>query len=106
MTTENKKVYLPIPVTKADTVFGGKCKDILPKWEDIPDEFKAQSNPWCQWQSNWFFHGLANNPIPKEGTDGDLAMANLQCVQGSFEPKHQHKQAGVAYLASLWFVAP
>lgn len=103
MTTSSR---LPIPVSKIDIVFGGKLKEILPPWEEIPDEFKRDSNPWVKWQQQWFFRGLESTPKAKEGIDANLAMSNLACVQGSFEPKHQHKQAGVAYLASLWFENP
>lgn len=95
----------PILVTKADVAFGGKAMEILPAYRLIPDEFKRGSNPWVQWQSEWFYSGLKQMPTPKPGIDLQLAMANLACVQGSFEPKHEHKQAGVAYLASLWFEA-
>lgn len=95
----------PIPVTKADVAFGGKAMEILPAYQSIPDEFKRGSNSWVQWQSEWFYSGLKRMPAPKPGIDLQLAMANLACVQGSFEPKHEHKQAGVAYLASLWFEA-
>lgn len=33
----------------------------------------------------------------------DKAFRHLAACQGSFEPKHEHKQAAVAWLASLWF---
>lgn len=100
------KKYMPIEVTDADLAFGGKAMEILPKWGDIPEEFKRDRNPWVQWQRQWFFRGLEKRPTPKEGIDGALAMKNLACVQGSFAPKHEHKEAGVAYLASLWFASP
>lgn len=80
--------------------------EILPPYKDIPDEFKSQRNKWVQWQQGWFFTGLKSKPEAKDGIDGDLAMANLACAQASFEPKNEHKEAGVAYLASLWFKAP
>jgi len=38
-----------------------------------------------------------------EGVDGGLAIRHLQVIQASFEPKHEHKEAAVAYLASPWF---
>jgi len=31
---------------------------------------------------------------------------HLQTIQGSFEPKHEHKQDCVAYFMSLWFQGP
>lgn len=98
--------YLPIDVSKVDVVFGGSVNKILPPYSAIPEEFKRDSNKWCEWQRKWFFSGLDRYPVAKEGIDLKTAMRNLSCVQGSFEPKHEHKQAGVAYLASLWFTSP
>ena len=102
MSTERK----PIEVNDVDVAFGGKVDEILPPWKDIPEEFKGGRSPWVDWQSDWFFKGLDRNPVPKEGIDLHLAMANLAAVQRSWAPKHEHKQAGVAYLASLWFSSP
>lgn len=98
--------HMPIEVSKADQAFGGRVDEILPKWAEIPDEFKRDSNPWCRWQADWFYSGLNRYPVAKDGIDMNMAMRNLACVQGSFAPKHEHKAAGVAYLASLWFSSP
>lgn len=100
------KKYVPIDVTDADRAFGGKAMEILPPYGSIPDEFKRGSNPWVKWQQQWFYSGLKAYPVPKDGIDLKKAMHNLACVQGSFAPKHEHKEAGVAYLASLWFSSP
>ena len=96
----------PIPVTAADMAFGGKCAEILPPMAEIPTEFLGHSGVWLDWQNEWFMRGLKRYPVAKAGIDLNLAMNNLQCVQGSYAPKHEHKQAGVAYLASLWFEQP
>lgn len=98
--------HKPIEVSKADQVFGGRVDDILPAWKDIPEEFKNNNHPWCKWQSDWFYEGLKKYPVPNDGVDLDSALSNLACVQGSWSPKHEHKVAGVAYLASLWFSSP
>jgi len=76
---------------------------ILPDYKDIPEDFKRQANKWVQWQQEWFFNGLKQMPKPKVGIDLKKAMRHLKCIQASFAPKHEHKEAGVAYLASLWF---
>lgn len=34
--------------------------------------------------------------------DANDALANIQTALRSFEPKHEHKMAGVAYLMSMW----
>lgn len=40
---------------------------------------------------------------PREGIDAVVALTHLGVVQTSFEPTAEHKEAAVAYLASLWF---
>ena len=98
--------YLPIPVSDVDIAFGGKAMQILPPMTAIPEEFHNDSNEWNRFVSDWFFGGLKKYPVPREGVDFKLALRNLACVIGSFEPKHEHKEAGAAYLASLWFKSP
>lgn len=93
----------PQAVTGLDVTFGGKMQDLLPPYDSIPKEFKG-NHPWCTWQREWFYNGLKNGfPKPKEGIDVGQAMAHLKAIQCSFDPSHEHKEAGVAYLASLWF---
>lgn len=96
----------PKEVTGVDVAFGGSVQKLMPSYEAIPDEFKRGNNYWCQWQSKWFYEGLDGVPKPKDGVDGKKAMRHLAAVQRSFEPKHEHKSAAVAYLASLWFEPP
>ncbi len=99
---------LPIPVTALDRAFGGAggtLHKILPPMREIPTEYEGR-DMWEDWQAEWFFRGLKRRPVPREGIDLNTALDNLAVVQGSFEPKHEHKQAGVAYLASLWFSSP
>ena len=79
---------------------------LLPPMADIPQEFQRW-NPNGKWQkfaSDWFFSGLADlKLIPKEGVDQKIALNHLRAIIGSFEPQHEHKEAAVAWLASLWF---
>ena len=104
--TTNAAKYLPIEIDGADVAFGGQAMNILPPYHAIPDEFKRANNPWVKWSGDWFVKGLDRYPVAKDGIDLILAMRNLSAVQRSFEPKHEHKEAGVAYLASLWFSSP
>ena len=79
---------------------------LLPKWDTIPDEFRRnRGTKWNEIQSRWFYRGLPKETqfIPKEGIDVNIAIRHLKAIQGSFEPKHEHKEAGVAWLMSLWF---
>ena len=98
----------PTPVDQVDLAFGGKMDKLMPSQASIPDEFKNfnSRNVWVEWQSDWFFNGLKQNPTPKVGVDLNAAMRHLRAIQASFEPKHEHKTSAVAYLASLWFDKP
>lgn len=96
----------PQDVTDLDLAFGGEMKTLLPPYEDIPAEFKRhRGNKWVDFQNDWFFYGLGPKTKykPKKGIDKDAALRHLRAIQGSWEPKHEHKEAGVAFLASLWF---
>lgn len=93
----------PQTVTALEMSFGGKMDKLLPPLSDIPVEFK-KPNKWTKIQSKWFYEGL---PVGTEfsfkpGIDGNAALRHLKTIQGSFEPKHQHKEAAVAWLMSLW----
>lgn len=94
--------YVPVEVTDLDMAFGGKAMEILPAYKDIPDEFKRGKHPAREFASNWFFKGLSETPKAKPGIDLSLALSNLRACLVDFEPKHEHKVDGVAYLASLW----
>jgi len=37
--------------------------------------------------------------------DSQLAWRHIMTCLKSFEPKHEHKMAGVGYLLSLWFLS-
>ncbi|TXH09053.1 MAG: hypothetical protein E6R04_09235 [Spirochaetes bacterium] len=96
----------PQPVTDVTLAFPASVMMLMPKYEDIPEEFRDRnsSSKWIQFQRDWFFKGLkVSGLIPKKGIDLDTALRQLQAIQGSYEPKHEHKEACVAYLASLWF---
>ena len=97
---------IPVPeVTGLDITFGNIKH--LPKWEDIPEIYKRGNNFWNNLTSQWFFCGLKQEDLatfkPRDGVDNKKAMMALSTILSSFEPKHEHKEAGVAYLLSEWF---
>lgn len=98
---------IPIPeVTDVDIAFPASVKKWMPDMKDIPEEFKDwnRENKWTKAQSDWFFNGIKKAQFtPKSGVDAEKAFRVLACIQGSFEPKHEHKKAAVAYLMSQWF---
>ena len=95
----------PVPVLAVDLAFGGDMEKLLPKYEDIPEEFKGSRNgKWMKLYEDWMFRGLKNIKIqPKEGIDSEVAMRHLGAIMVSFAPSSEEKEASVAYLASLWF---
>lgn len=99
----------PKDVTYLDLAFGpSNLSDYLPTVGEIPKELNNWNHPWQEFISRWFFSGLPVEefPTPKEGIDAKKAKAHVCCVLRSFEPKHEHKTAGCAYLMSLWFELP
>ncbi len=77
---------------------------LLPAYNDIPEEFRRGRTKWNRLFSDWFFGGLEKlELIPHEGIDKNRALIHIRAVMGSFEPKHEHKEAGVSYLLSQWF---
>ena len=93
----------PHEVGDVDCAFPARALELMPEYSAIPAEFKNDSNPWAQWQSDWFFGGLKKMPEPKSDIDLNSAIRHLHVIQGSFASKHEHKQAAVAFLASRWF---
>ena len=99
---------IPVPDTKTvDVAFGNISW--LPKWNDIPEEFKDRNcrTPENDLVSTWFFKGLTENDVerlrPRDGVDKEKALAACSACLCSWAPKHEHKEAGVAYLIREWF---
>jgi len=97
------KWNLPKATTGLDSAFGpSRIADFLPDEADIPKEFWGETR-WNKLVSRWFFSGLKGHFVAKDGIDKETAIGHLDAVLASFEPKHEHKEAGAAYLMSLWF---
>lgn len=90
-----------------EVAFGAsRTAELMPAYSAIPAEFKDFNCPtkWNRVVSAWFFEGLKNAKWkPKAGVDTRKALLHIKAILGSFEPKHEHKEAGVAYLLSEWF---
>lgn len=96
----------PQAVDGIATVFGGDVDRLMPPMSEIPDEFHHGHTEWNRVQQDWFFRGLKGAEWePKDGIDLAAALRHLKAIQSSWAPKHEHKEAAVAYLMSLWFDA-
>lgn len=103
---------IPIPIVDGVSTVFGDIKH-MPKYETVPDEFKRHSNPWVQAVSHWFFVGAKAHPggieidgvkyTAKPTVDARAALSAIRAVLGSFEPKHEHKEAACAFMLSEWF---
>ena len=79
--------------------------DLLPAWSEIPEEFKRpDGTKWNRVVSDWFFYGLRNVVwTPRPGVDASEALARVETCVRSWQPRHEHKEAGCAYLLSECF---
>jgi hypothetical protein len=96
----------PQKVSELLMVFPGDVRHLMPEYDAIPAEFKDQNRPtpWNRFANQWFCNGLTDPKFyPVEGIDAETAFRQIQCILSSYQPKHEHKEATVAYLASLWF---
>lgn len=99
----------PVPeISDIEAAFPAHVLQWMPPMDEIPDEFKhwgPGGSEWNQIVSAWFFKGLNDKPefVPNEGIDAKAAFRAIKAALGSYEPKHEHKEAAVAYLLSLWF---
>lgn len=96
----------PQNVSKLEQVFSAGVEHLMPNRADIPDEFKRhRGTKWNELFAKWFFSGLPHGTrfVPADGIDAQAAMSHIRAIMSSWEPKHEHKEAAVAYLLSIWF---
>lgn len=94
----------PQDISDATVAFPASVTHLMPAYDKVPDEFKRGRNAWVRLMTTWFYKGLVGAKFtPKAGIDKTKALRHISAVIGSFEPKHEHKEAAVAYLLSLWF---
>lgn len=98
----------PREVSDLLIAFPARVMDLMPDRVFCEEALRAmpdRGRQWIEFQRRWFSLGLPKELVVDlhEGVDGEMAFRQLKAIQGSFEPKHEHKEAGVAYLASRWF---
>lgn len=93
----------PHKMEDVDMAFGPR--DVYSHLPGYKPEFYRLDNPWGKIASTWFRDGLPKGVKfhPKPGINAQDAFRHIRDVMGSFEPKHEHKIAGCAYLMSIWF---
>ncbi len=109
MTTTSQSLappFQPVLLSKMDVAFPAHALRLMPATEAIPAEFKDRNSQtkWNRLFADWFYFGLDKATFtPKAGIDKSAALGHISAIMGSFEPKHEHKEAAVAFLFSLWF---
>lgn len=89
-----------LEVTDADIAF--PTAQYIPKEDEIPKEFWNGNTIWNKCFRDWFYKGLKSIK-EKPGVDRAKALRAIQSIIGSYGPKHEHKEAAVAFLLSEWF---
>lgn len=99
----------PIEVSDLEVAFAADVSHLMPAYAEIKDWARTpEAQPFIAFQRTWFFQGLAGDTELhlKPDINYTKAIRHLRCIQGSFEPKHEHKEAGVAWLLHQWSEAP
>ena len=93
----------PQVIDDAEMAFPANALKRMPTREEIPEEFWQGHTKWNKLASQWFFSGLKGAEFTMvDGVDQDLALRHLGSILGRYAPKHENKEAAVAYLMSLW----
>jgi hypothetical protein len=97
--------FLPQEISVGQQIFPSGVTPLLPPQEKIPEEFKRhEGTVWNTFASRWFYKGLKDPEFyPVDGIDSEKAFTHVRTILGSYEPKHEYKEAAVAYLLSIWF---
>lgn len=103
---KEKLSTIPVPEMAGIDMAFGKV-DHLPPMTEIPEEFKNfnRETKWNELVSRWFYSGLPKETefIAKDGVDPKKALRAIGAILASWDPEHEHKMAGAAYLMSEWF---
>jgi hypothetical protein len=94
----------PKKISDVQLAFPTTIEGFLPKYQTLPEEFREEESPFSERISS-LFYGKAKQSefVAKDGIDATAAWRHISYCLNSWEPKHEHKMAGCAYLLSLWF---
>lgn len=85
--------------------FPAHALDWMPAWEEIPEEYKVGTTEAERIARQWFYRGLGDQVefYARDGIDAEQAFRAIQATLRSFQPKHEHKMAAVAFMIDTWF---
>lgn len=97
----------PVPRVTAADLIAGRI-DYLPAREALPEAFRRQHAPECDFVTDWFLVGRDAQDIarltPREGVETDAAFRAIRAVLISLDLSHEHKIGGAGFLLREWFV--
>ncbi len=98
-----KKWSKPKDVSPAQAAFPAKVLGTyLPEIHEVPDY--PQREQWEDVVHRWFSKGLDDiGMVSEDDLDREKALQHLSTCMKSYEPKHEHKISGVAWLMSMWY---
>lgn len=75
----------------------------MPPYDEIPQEFKQfRGNAYVEFVEGLFFGAPPKMELKlRDGFSEEAVAKVIKSHLSSFEPKHEHKMAGVGYMLSL-----
>jgi hypothetical protein len=98
-------MYPITKVTDADVAFPARVIHLMPPYEELVEKRTDREHRRLEGvvQRIFFEGGNTDRWVAKEGVDKRDAIRQIRCILASFEPSHEHKIAGIAFLLGEWF---
>lgn len=97
----------PLDISQVDQAFPTSVRRHLPPFDSLPAEYQNWMRtdlPSFKLVSDIMFNGIVHGEwTPKPGVNAEKAYRHVMYCLRSWEPKHEHKVAGVAWLIDQWF---
>lgn len=95
---------VPKPVSDAEFAFPTRVIGyFIPGWDELPETFQQGTSGYENLAILACFNGIELlSEALRDEVDAALARRQLIAIVRSFQPKHEHKEAAIAYLLSLW----
>lgn len=91
----------PAEVDAATAAFPASVRDLMPPRAELAS---YRSGWGSRLFNDWFYCGLKSIDLtPKEGINKAKALRHITAIMGSFEPKHEDKEAACSLLFETWF---
>lgn len=99
------KFSQPHEIDGATAAFPGRVDHLIPPYAEIREKYGYARTWGNRLFNDWFFSGIksVDGLVPREGIDKAKALRHIATVMRSFDPKHEHKEAGCAFLFDKWF---